>query len=70
MGAPYDGEQESGMVYVYHGGPNGLGKTPAQVIKGSDYGLKSFGHAISGGLDLDANKYPGWDKIYFGFICF
>lgn len=29
-----------------------------KIIKGSDYGLKTFGFSLSGGKDLDGNKYP------------
>ena len=30
-----------------------------QIIKGSQYGLRTFGYSLSGGLDLDSNQYPG-----------
>jgi hypothetical protein len=59
IAAPYDGQDSSGIVYIYHGGPNGLQiAQPSQVIKGSDYSMKSFGYSLSGGLDLDENSYP------------
>lgn len=58
VGAPYDGEEESGIVYIYRGSSEGLNTIPDQIIKGSDYKLNSFGYSISGGLDLDGNQYP------------
>lgn len=29
-----------------------------QVISGSELGLRTFGYALSGGLDVDGNSYP------------
>ena len=31
VGAPYDGEEQSGIVYIFHGSYNGLTGTPNQV---------------------------------------
>jgi integrin alpha 8 len=57
VGAPYD-DDGNGLVYIFHGSADGIQTTPTQIIKGSSYNLKAFGHALSGGLDLDGNKYP------------
>jgi hypothetical protein len=59
IGAPYDGIDSSGIVYIYHGGFHGLNLQPKQIIRGSDFNLKTFGYALSGNLDFDGNKYPG-----------
>ncbi|CAF0823367.1 unnamed protein product [Brachionus calyciflorus] len=58
IAAPYDGEDNSGIIYIFNGRSDGIDITPSQIIKGSDYGLKSFGYSLSGGLDLDGNQYP------------
>ncbi|KAB5554158.1 hypothetical protein PHYPO_G00046970 [Pangasianodon hypophthalmus] len=58
VGAPYHG---SGRVYVWKGGKDGVSSKPDQVIEGRDVsngGFKTFGYSISGGLDVDDNKYP------------
>lgn len=61
IGAPYEGD---GVVYIYLGSPQGLSKTPAQVIRASDLGLRpnrgvnTFGSSLSSGLDVDSNDYP------------
>lgn len=59
VGAPFEG---NGTVYIYHGSKNGVVKKYAQQIKASDMPngdrMKSFGHSLSGGLDLDDNGYP------------
>lgn len=60
IGAPYEG---NGVVYIYLGTPNGLSTVPSQVITASGLGLnvpalKTFGGALSGGVDLDNNTYP------------
>jgi integrin alpha 7 len=31
---------------------------PVQILRGSDYKLRTFGYSLSGGLDLDGNSYP------------
>ncbi|XP_065210272.1 integrin alpha-PS2-like [Planococcus citri] len=55
----------TGVVYIYLGSENGLSEKPSQVIKASDVAhlrktsqLSAFGHSLSGGVDLDENKYP------------
>ncbi|XP_017308211.1 integrin alpha-3 [Ictalurus punctatus] len=58
VGAPFHG---SGMVYLWMGGKDGVSPKADQVIEGSDVsngGFKTFGYSISGGLDVDDNKYP------------
>uniref|UniRef100_A0A914S3N9 Uncharacterized protein n=1 Tax=Parascaris equorum TaxID=6256 RepID=A0A914S3N9_PAREQ len=61
VGAPYDGEDGRGAVYVYHGAKDGLRKEPTQKIEArkvhSD--LRAFGYSIAGGKDIDRNQYPG-----------
>ena len=63
VGAPYDGADHKGAVYIYLGMSN-----PDEVTKW-DYaqrifakevysGLSTFGWSISGGMDLDGNEYP------------
>uniref|UniRef100_A0A915C439 Integrin alpha-2 domain-containing protein n=1 Tax=Parascaris univalens TaxID=6257 RepID=A0A915C439_PARUN len=60
VGAPYDGEDGRGAVYVYHGAKDGLRKEPTQKIEArkvhSD--LRAFGYSIAGGKDIDRNQYP------------
>lgn len=65
VGAPYD--ERGGAVYIYLGSPSGIKTTPSQIIYGQDIvaasdgrvrTMKTFGYAISGGIDLDENGYP------------
>ncbi|XP_054288961.1 integrin alpha-PS2 isoform X2 [Macrosteles quadrilineatus] len=60
VGAPYDGPQERGAVYIYHGSATGIREKPSQVIQTSDLGLPltTFGFSLSGGVDMDENQYP------------
>ncbi|XP_077978438.1 integrin alpha-8-like isoform X2 [Glandiceps talaboti] len=60
VGAPYGGKDGRGVVYIYNGSPDGIRQTPSQVIHASDIGhnLKTFGFSLSGGLDMDNNRYP------------
>ena len=60
VGAPYDGEDHAGAVYIYMGGEEGITKKPAQRIAASEVGsnLRTFGWSISAGMDLDKNLYP------------
>ncbi|XP_064895680.1 integrin alpha-3 isoform X1 [Columba livia] len=55
VGAPFEGP---GKVYIYHSSAGGLLPQPRQVISGSELGLRTFGYALSGGLDVDGNSYP------------
>lgn len=62
MGAPYDGPEERGAVYIYHGSEKGVRSKYSQVIYAEDVSrfnsLSTFGFSITGGLDLDQNEYP------------
>lgn len=63
VGAPYDGPNGRGVVYIYHGSANGPLKKASQVISAEDVAgtprpLKTFGFALAGGIDLDGNQYP------------
>lgn len=58
VAAPFEGR---GAVYIYHGGPNGLSKTPSQTINApNDTGseMLMFGHGLSKGFDIDKNGVP------------
>lgn len=62
VGAPYDGKNGRGAVYIYHGSKEGPLPKASQVIyaedvAGSGY-LSTFGFSLSGGIDLDGNIYP------------
>nr|XP_036675857.1 integrin alpha-PS2 isoform X2 [Drosophila suzukii] len=63
VGAPYDGPEGRGVVYIFHGSPLGPLAKPSQIIKseqiveGAPY-PQTFGFALSGGLDMDGNTYP------------
>lgn len=64
VGAPYDGKDERGAIYIYHGSNKGVRVKYSQVIFAEDVlpgprtSLSTFGFAITGGLDLDGNEYP------------
>ncbi|XP_065366489.1 integrin alpha-PS2 isoform X2 [Calliphora vicina] len=63
VGAPYDGPFGRGVVYIFHGSANGPLAKPSQIIKSEDIveGApypRTFGFALSGGLDMDGNTYP------------
>lgn len=64
MGAPYDGQNHRGAVYVYHGSKEGVRSKASQVIRAEDVSLsisrpiETFGFSITGGMDLDGNDYP------------
>lgn len=62
VGAPYDGPNGNGAVYVYHGSKNGPLPKHSQVIYAEDVvgteHLSTFGFSLSGGIDLDGNQYP------------
>ncbi|XP_026356117.1 integrin alpha-7 isoform X3 [Ursus maritimus] len=55
VGAPFDGD---GKVFIYHGSSLGVVIKPSQVLEGEAVGMKSFGYSLSGGLDVDGNRYP------------
>jgi len=60
VGAPYDGPQGRGVVYVFHGSKKGIMSKPSQVIKAEDIfsTMSTFGFSVAGGMDLDGNEYP------------
>ncbi|XP_044269454.1 integrin alpha-PS2 isoform X2 [Tribolium madens] len=60
VGAPYDGTENRGAVYIYHGSSKGVRKKFSQVIFAEDVAvsLTTFGFSITGGMDLDNNQYP------------
>ncbi|XP_068193649.1 integrin alpha-3-like [Antennarius striatus] len=57
VGAPF---HEAGSVMIWSGSSEGVSTEPSQVIWG--HGVSSrfstFGYSLSGGLDVDGNKYP------------
>lgn len=62
VGAPYDGPQGRGAVYIFHGSEDGPLAKPSQSIFaedviGVDY-PRTFGFSLSGGVDMDGNLYP------------
>lgn len=64
VGAPYDGPNEQGAVYIFHGNENGVREKYSQVIHAKDFStpygkpIETFGFSIAGGVDLDQNDYP------------
>lgn len=61
VGAPYDGPNGRGAVYIYHGSPTGPLEKYSQVIFAEEIlgtSLNTFGFSVSGGVDLDGNMYP------------
>lgn len=76
VGAPYDGPNNHGAVYIFYGSRSGLKSEYDQVIYAEDIkgetGLAAFGFSLSGGLDLDNNNYPDLlvgdyksDRVFF-----
>ncbi len=61
VGAPYDGPNRRGAVYIYHGMDKGIKEKHSQVIfaEAVDTGMTTFGFSIAGGRDVDGNTYPG-----------
>ncbi|KAM9392482.1 integrin alpha-3-like isoform 2-T3 [Pholidichthys leucotaenia] len=57
VGAPFDKE---GSVMIWTGSKEGVSTKPSQVIRGSriSHRFSTFGYSLSGGLDVDGNKYP------------
>ncbi|XP_022625911.1 integrin alpha-3-like, partial [Seriola dumerili] len=57
VGAPF---HETGSVMIWTGSSGGVSTEPSQVIRGSSVspGFRTFGYSLSGGLDVDGNRYP------------
>ncbi|XP_070779451.1 integrin alpha-3-like [Enoplosus armatus] len=57
VGAPF---HETGSVMIWTGSSEGVSTEPSQVIWGSRVspGFRTFGYSLSGGVDVDGNKYP------------
>lgn len=60
VGAPYDGENQQGAVYVFHGSEEGVRPESTQRIHARDVAadLRTFGFSLSAGRDIDRNDYP------------
>ncbi|XP_074622767.1 integrin alpha-9-like isoform X2 [Acropora palmata] len=60
IGAPMEGEDGSGAVYIYHGSSKGIKLPYSQKIVGSliEPGIKMFGISVAGNVDVDKNGYP------------
>ncbi|XP_044299012.1 integrin alpha-5-like isoform X2 [Varanus komodoensis] len=61
IGAPFGGEAQQGVVYVYNGQHDGLHPKPSQVLQGQWSASQTpdfFGFALRGNKDLDGNGYP------------
>lgn len=59
VGAPYDGTDHRGAIYIYLGTPEGISKSYAQVIFASevDSNIRTFGWSLSAGTDLLVGAY-------------
>uniref|UniRef100_A0A667WUA6 Integrin alpha-2 domain-containing protein n=1 Tax=Myripristis murdjan TaxID=586833 RepID=A0A667WUA6_9TELE len=57
VGAPFHG---TGSVMIWTGSAQGISMKPSQVIEGRQVwsGFRMFGYSLSGGLDVDGNRYP------------
>uniref|UniRef100_UPI003AAD9A8C integrin alpha-3b n=1 Tax=Centroberyx gerrardi TaxID=166262 RepID=UPI003AAD9A8C len=58
VGAPF---HDTGKVYIWMGSKKGISQEPSQVIEGKSVGnggFQTFGYSISGGMDMDDNRYP------------
>ncbi|XP_048580238.1 integrin alpha-9 isoform X2 [Nematostella vectensis] len=60
VGAPYEGPNSEGAVYVYHGNKQGIQNRYQQKIFASSLSssLRGFGCSVSGAVDVDYNGYP------------
>ncbi|XP_066469779.1 integrin alpha-5 isoform X2 [Tiliqua scincoides] len=61
IGAPFGGDAQRGVVYVYNGHRDGLHPKPSQVLQGHWAAGQTpdfFGFALRGAKDLDGNGYP------------
>ena len=55
-------DDDTGKVYVYHGGPSGLNETPVFTEVGQD-ATSNFGVAVAGAGDVDGD---GYDDVIVG----
>ena len=69
VGAPYASEprdggiaERIGKVFVFHGGPAGLGARPSTTLVGASYGA-GLGGGIAPGADFDGD---GYDDLFVG----
>lgn len=60
VGAPYDGEDGRGAIYVFHGSEKGINEKYTQRILARDVhrDMRTFGFSVRGGRDVDGNGYP------------
>ncbi|ESO10162.1 hypothetical protein HELRODRAFT_168031 [Helobdella robusta] len=64
VGAPYDGIDGGGAVYIFMGSYAGLLPYPSQILNNKyhngmlSYPLRTFGFSLSAGYDVDKNGYP------------
>ncbi|XP_053157201.1 integrin alpha-5 [Hemicordylus capensis] len=61
IGAPFGGQAQQGVVYVYNGRRDGLHPKPSQMLQGhwpAGQTPDFFGFALRGAKDLDGNGYP------------
>lgn len=60
VGAPYDGEEGKGVVYIYNGDRHGLIEKPIQKIEAEDFSmdLRTFGFSLAGNVDMNDDEYP------------
>ncbi|EDV27228.1 uncharacterized protein TRIADDRAFT_54964 [Trichoplax adhaerens] len=67
IGAPFDGNNKTGVVYIYRGDGNlGLKRSFSQAIDAASFAnmkLNGFGIAVSGKIDVDKNGYPVSQQI-------
>ncbi|XP_075055341.1 integrin alpha-5 [Mixophyes fleayi] len=61
IGAPFEGKDNRGVVFIFNGQAGGLSPKPSQVLEGlwgSPLAPAFFGFSARGGKDLDGNGYP------------
>ncbi|EGV92020.1 Integrin alpha-V [Cricetulus griseus] len=61
IAAPYGGEDQKGLVYIFNGRSTGLNSVPSQILEGQWAAQSmppSFGYSMKGATDVDRNGYP------------
>ena len=60
VGAPYDGADHKGAIYIFHGTKEGISEAYDQVIYANDIApnILTFGWSLSAGQDLNDDHYP------------